>query len=159
SDWTFGVASSVITTASACWAPPVDPLPMLILPPVRTQVTDAGFTPARSVPPTLTCALVPVATLGVVLDAGDAVWPPPEHPTRATEAAAQPRVPIAAARRRFTCGSFLRASPQWRRPGASTERSGCYRSQISTGRTGRLRRCRSRRRDQRDAQREMAGKA
>src|SRR6516225_8977920 len=93
SDSTFGVASSVMTTASACWAPPVEPLPMSILPPVLTQVTDAGFRPARSVPPTSTRALVPVAALGAVLDAGLAVWPPLEQPTSAD---AQPRVPIAA---------------------------------------------------------------
>src|SRR5437588_7220436 len=89
SDSTFGAASSVITTASAC-RPPVDPLPMLILPPVLTHVTEDGSTPARSVPATLTCAPVPVATLGAVLEAGPAVWPPLEQPTSATEAAAQP---------------------------------------------------------------------
>src|SRR6516225_11412200 len=104
SDSIFGVASSVITTATACWAPAAvgAPLPMSILPPVRTQVTAAGFRPARSVPPTLTCAPVPPAmatlgaalgaALGAVLDAGLAVWPPLEQPTRAE---ATPRVPIA----------------------------------------------------------------
>src|SRR5437763_17088867 len=88
SDSTFGVAPSVITTASPC-RPPLEPLPMSILPPVLTHVTEAGSRPAKSVPPTLTCAPPPLATLGAVLDAGLAVWPPLEHPTSATEAAAQ----------------------------------------------------------------------
>src|SRR5271163_1976113 len=100
SDWTCGVASSVITPANACW-PPVEPLPMSILPPCLTQVTDAGFTPARAEPPTVTC--VPLLPLELELDAVLAVWPPLEQ---ATSAAAQPRVPIAPARRRFT-GDFL----------------------------------------------------
>src|ERR1700752_3966988 len=105
SDSTFGVAWSVITTANAC-RPPVDPLPMSILPPVLTQVTDAGSKPGRSVPPTLTWVPPPVAMLGAVLDAGPAVWPPLEQ---ATSADAQPRVPIDAARRRFTAfPSFMR---------------------------------------------------
>src|SRR5262249_40887145 len=120
---TFGVASSVITTASACCLP-VDPLPMLILPPCLTQVTEAGSKPARSLPATLTCAglLLPVATL-----AGPAEWPPFEQATRAD---AQPMVPIAAARRRFTgVPSFMRR-PVGDDIRASTGGETCYRSQL-----------------------------
>jgi hypothetical protein len=76
----------------------VDPLPMSILPPCLTQVTHAGFKPGRLLPPTWTCAPLPAA-LGAVLEAGPAVWLPLEQ---ATSADAQPRVQIAAARRRFT---------------------------------------------------------
>src|SRR5947209_18396183 len=136
SDSTFGVASSVITTANACWGPPVEPLPMSILPPVLTQVTDDGFRPARSVPPTLTCAGLPMAALGAVLDAGAAVWPPLEHPTSAD---AQPRVPIAPTRRRFTVVPSFMRSPSGVAMAASTNAPGRYRSQISR-RPGRLRR-------------------
>lgn len=60
-DSTFGVASSVITTASACCGP-AEPLPTLIFPPCLTHVTDAGSSPARSPPPTVTSAAPPVLT-------------------------------------------------------------------------------------------------
>ena len=47
---------------------------MSILPPCLTQVTEDGFKPAKSLPPTLTWACVPEAT-DAVLDAGAAEWP------------------------------------------------------------------------------------
>src|ERR1700722_14013497 len=105
SESTLGVASSVITTANACCGPPVEPLPMSILPPCLTQVTEDGFNPARSLPPTLTWACVPEATDApldpgaALLDPGAAEWPLSEQ---ATSTVARLRVPIPATRRLFT---------------------------------------------------------
>src|SRR5947209_7481811 len=156
SDSTDGGFASVITTASACWGPPVVPLPMSILPPVLTQVTADGFRPARSVPPTLTCALVPVPVeaLGAALDAGLADWPPLEHPTSAD---ATPRVPIAPTRRRFTAFPSLMRRPNGVVIGASTDLARRYRSQFRRS-PGRLPR-HGPRRETCDGEREVAGTA
>src|ERR1700739_1373543 len=131
SESTFGGVPSVITMASGCLAPLVDPLPISILPPVLTQVTEPGFTPGRSAPPTLNWSPLPLATLGAELDAGLdaglAGWPPLEQATRAD---AQPRVPIAPTRRRFTAFPSFMRRPVGVVMGASTDRPRCYRSQF-----------------------------
>jgi len=93
-----------------------------------THVTEAGFKPGRSLPPTWICVPPPpAATLGAVDEAGLAVLPPLEQ---ATSADAQPSVPIAAVRSRFTPIPSVHAPPLWRRHAASTNRARCYRSQF-----------------------------
>ena len=62
-----------------------------------------------------------------LLDAGLAVWPPLEQPTSADS---QPRVPIAAARRRFTAFPSFMRRPIGAAMGASTDLPCCYRSQF-----------------------------